>query len=272
MTGKADVTMGGIALFLNDNFDFGSPMIFVEMHYMSRSPVPVTSYGNITKPFSMGVWMLSILCIGALSAMFYVAYKAYRSEGLAGWRLARNEESRANFLIYPFAKITEPDPLPWFLTWSTGTYLVFLWSLLSLFLNMFYTSNLRANMMTLDYERPIDTLEDIVANGQRVYIHDGATRHRYPYYCTRFPKSDLCPSAQFFFSCVCVCADRTAYLEATGQTGSMKYKVAKLAEETGGIYDPRLYLGMHKDAPLVLTSYCIDSGAAFWRRSSTHHA
>ncbi len=69
--------------------------------------------------------------------------------------------------------------MPWFRSWSAGRFLIFVWMVLSLFLIMFYTSNLRASLMIIDYEKPLDTLQDIVDNGKRVYIPEGYSYLRF---------------------------------------------------------------------------------------------
>ncbi len=43
---------------------------------------------------------------------------------------------------------------------------------------MFYTSNLRAHLATVDYEKPLDTLESIAENGKRVFIYNAAFQQR----------------------------------------------------------------------------------------------
>ncbi len=45
---------------------------------------------------------------------------------------------------------------------------------------------------------------------------------------------------------------RSAYLEATGQAGSVKHRIAKLAERTGGMYDVRHHMGLHRGAGQVV--------------------
>ena len=41
---------------------------------------------------------------------------------MLGHKLTMREDNLSNFYIYVFAKITEPDPLPWFNKWSSGNY------------------------------------------------------------------------------------------------------------------------------------------------------
>ncbi len=44
---------------------------------------------------------------------------------------------------------------------------------------------------------------------------------------------------------------RKEFLQAHGETNTDRYKVALLAEKTGGIYDIRVHRGMHRGAAKV---------------------
>ncbi len=123
---------------------------------------------------------MSVSTVTALSLFFLCAYTLYSSEHFAHLKLTKFESSKSNFIIYPLAKITEPDPLPWFSTykWSAGRIAVFLWMMFSLMMTMFYTSKLRAHLIVAIYEKPLDTLEDILENGKTVYIYDIAVPQR----------------------------------------------------------------------------------------------
>lgn len=148
--------------------------------YITRYPLLVTSYNNLTKPFSAATWALSLTTIFILSILLFVTHKVY-STFLKTFALAKEEINPSNFFLFPFTKITEPEPLPWFEKWSTGKFVVFLWSALCFFLPMFYNSNLRSHLTMLQYEKAPNTLNDITLRGQRVYIFEGAMRQRYKY-------------------------------------------------------------------------------------------
>ncbi len=71
--------------------------------------------------------------------------------------------------------MTEPEPLPWFTSRGTGGHLlVFLWTLLAWLLVMFYQSNLRAHLILLEYEEPIDTLEDVLLRAKKIWIGEAS--------------------------------------------------------------------------------------------------
>ena len=53
---------------------------------------------------------------------------------------------------------------------SIGRFLVFIWSMYSMFNVMFYQSMLRSTLVSEDLEKPIDTHEDVLERGSTVYI------------------------------------------------------------------------------------------------------
>ncbi len=172
MTGDAEITQAALVDFYHQVFDLVAPYFSVNIIYITRAPLPVTSLENITRQFSATVWIMSLVSISALSLMLYVTYVVYNGGHMKAFELARVEKLRTNFLIFPFAKITEPDPLPWFKKWSTGKLLVLLWSLLSLLLTQFYTSNFRASLVVVTHEDPPTRLEDVLKRGETVYNFD----------------------------------------------------------------------------------------------------
>ncbi len=178
MKGKADIATGGFNQILINFFDFGHPFWYTHARFVTRTPREVTAYGNITRPFPPLIWACTAATLLILAAMLFVIYKIYFSKDFKKYKLAIKESSTFNFFLYAFAKFTEPDPLPWFNKWSTGKFVVFLWSLLSWFLIMFYTSNLRAYLVMINYEEAAETLMDIVNRNQRVYIHNLAIPQR----------------------------------------------------------------------------------------------
>ena len=53
-----------------------------------------------------------------------------------------------------------------------GRLLATLWSVMAVFVTMFYQSTLRASLTRVEYEKPVLTHEDVVNRGQTVYIFD----------------------------------------------------------------------------------------------------
>ena len=159
---------------MNLFFDLTDQLGFVETLFVSRSPIPLVSFNNVTKPFAWTVWIAIAVSLLACSAYFLASHKIYsRLQSLTGIKLVQEEVSSLNFFLFTFFKITEPDPLSWFKEWTGGKAVVFMWSFLALFLSMAYTSNLRAHMMTVRREHPLDTLQDIVDYAHRPWIFNG---------------------------------------------------------------------------------------------------
>ncbi len=167
------VVLGLIDLRLHaDHFEMAYvPMTVQDMVFISRMMRPLPTYDNLSRPFSPGVWGAATASLLALGLASLTAYRLYCSAGSeVAAELVRPAHSYANFLLYPLAKIAEPEPLPWFPTASAGKLLAFLWTVLASFLVMFYLSNLRAHMIAVNAESPIDSPEDVLANDKRVFM------------------------------------------------------------------------------------------------------
>ncbi len=169
--GKVAMSSGNIKELLQRYFDLSPPLAWSEVIFLSRAPLPVTSLGNITDPFTVTVWLVVIITLFSLSLYLLLAHQVYVSENLRHENLAVQEEAKGNFFIFTFCKISEPEPLPWFRKWSAGKMAVLIWMVFSLAMTMFYTSNLRAHLIAIKYEKPIDTLQDILDNGKRPWMY-----------------------------------------------------------------------------------------------------
>ncbi len=97
---------------------------------------------NLWLPFDVEVWLSIAVTLLSLSLFFLLCHEVYSSirytqqarfativlfqklisVSLQPLRLVRHESSKFNFFLFPLAKLTEPDPLPWFkgLSWSAG--------------------------------------------------------------------------------------------------------------------------------------------------------
>ncbi len=189
---------------------------------MTRIPQRVLSLGNILRPFDTITWSLTLFVVLSLCLLLLCTHRIYLS---VRPQLVLPEESSSNFFIYGMCKITEPDPLPWFKGGVSGKWSVFLWSLFALLMIMFYQSNLRAYMITVDYEDPMDTLEDVATQGRKVWIPGTVSFLRY-----KLGNHLKVMCAIQWPSC------STKGLEKAGRTGEMLYQVALRAEKTGGLF------------------------------------
>ena len=144
--------------------------------FASKAPEAITTFGNLTQPFDMSIWLCTFLAVAVIASCIAVAHKLYSN---INRKLVKAESQPTNFFLFTFCKITEPEPLPWFFKGLFGgPTLVFLWSLLAWLLIMFYQSNLRAHMIASEYEKPMDTLQDVLDRSTRVWIANVMTHLR----------------------------------------------------------------------------------------------
>ena len=54
---------------------------------------------------------------------------------------------------------------------NLGRLMVFLWSIFAMLMVHFYQCNLRAVLVAVEFEKPIDTPVDVVERGQPVYLN-----------------------------------------------------------------------------------------------------
>ncbi len=169
---------------------------------------PLDRYDNILLPFSTNMW-LAVLVTACLFAMsLYATHFAYNMEPLHTEGFHRKERSKFNFVLYTFSRLTEPDPLPWFThKWSAGKFLAILWAIFGLFLVLCYNSNFRAHLTARTFEKSLDTIEDVVDNDKVSW----------------FPRD--------------IGVIQAKHLEATGQTGTPFYQIAKQAETSGTLFE-----------------------------------
>ncbi len=177
MTGKAELTLAAIgpALAL---FDMGTPLRLTSVVYMTRAPQTILKYDKIVRPFPLNVWLMVIICCSLQTTVMYIIYKTHMTEKMKDHKLVKEEPLLGNILLFCFTKIVEPDALPWFQKWSSGKISYFVWMIYATFIVFFYTSNLRAHLVYIDYEKAPQGLKDIYERGQTVYQYGSAIRQR----------------------------------------------------------------------------------------------
>ncbi len=232
LDGDADMcTSSAYFQFTSSLFDLSGMTNFDETLFMSRALRTRMSWGNISNPFSMPVWIFTSASLLSLTLYFIIAYKVYSSNHLMPHFLYEYEPNPSNFLLYTCFKFSEQEPLPWFIRrWTSGRLITLLWAVLSFFMISAYNSNLRAHMITAEYEYPIDTLRDVVDYAEKVWIYDVAATSR------------QCIISLSLHKTVIVIAKncRKEYLSAIGMEDSVHYEIAVLAEKTDGWYSVNL--------------------------------
>ncbi len=140
-------------------------------------------FSNILKPFSTHVWTLLLATLTVFSLVSLMFNKMYsKVEPFQNLDLTKRETSHYIFFLYSFAKTTEPDPLPWFKTWSAGRFMTLVYYVMCFLLITSYTCNLRAYMTTIHYEIPPAGRLDLVKSQKTVYIPNENVKQRYRCY------------------------------------------------------------------------------------------
>ncbi len=166
LSGQEEINSGANIYLINLFFDMSTPVLHSNVVLLSRTPRTVTAWGNISSPFDNITWMLIFALLTAFSFLFLASHRLYVHLGCP----VKQEPSAFNFFMFTFCKVTEQEPLPWFKAGHGGKLLVASWTLMACVLILFYNSNLRAHLMTLQYEKPISSLQDVVDNNKRVWI------------------------------------------------------------------------------------------------------
>ncbi len=87
--------------------------------YMARNPRIVKSYNQQFTIFHLHIWLLIILIVFVMASTFKTIYSVYGKLD-EKYGLLIPVTHQIDFLLLPFASLTEPDPIPWFPRFSTG--------------------------------------------------------------------------------------------------------------------------------------------------------
>lgn len=134
--------------------------------------------------------MISSIAVSATFGMIYFVYRTMLPEQ----NLARQVDQKIDFVLKPFAQFFEPMVIKWFLKWSSGISnidyteyfeedytstnmcigkaLCLMWAFACMTLAFIYVCNLRAHLLAGSSEAPIDSTEDVIRRGRKVYVPD----------------------------------------------------------------------------------------------------
>ncbi len=157
----------GSLTLLHHFFEKTHAIYFSSMNYAYWRPKEIVPLGDISSPFSWTLWTYIAALLSAFALLFVLLLSVYAT---LDPDLVPSKPPVSTVVLFAFSKITEPDPLPWLARTSGGRACVFCWTLFCLVMILAYQSNLRAHMTTVRYGKPLNTLEDIVEHGKRVWI------------------------------------------------------------------------------------------------------
>ncbi len=151
------------------HFELSSTLARNDYVFISKAPSPATSIGNLTKPFSANLWLIIVVTLSSISFGVFMAYRMYSNLDMPIF-IEKTEQAQFNLVLYPFCKVTEPEALPWFSRGTGGHLFVFSWTLFAWFMVLCYQSNLRAHLIYQEYEKPLQTLNDILFRTSKIWI------------------------------------------------------------------------------------------------------
>ena len=160
--------------------DFMRPVGELSFHFMSRFPQATQNYLTLTNPCDKYVWSLlapSVLAIILAILIIDISYAKWSQTSMKGafHQSRRNMPYRSHGYEFVFniagiiigigAIMDEAIPDPYITKRPCAAarkLLVSQWILVGFLLTLSYKSVLRANMMTTDYEKGIDSIEELI--------------------------------------------------------------------------------------------------------------
>jgi hypothetical protein len=139
--------------------DYSVPVYPVEYGHMSHEPKAIDPFKNVVLPFDNLVWIFTVstvVVVGITFAVFYVSYARFGEQALTPYT------HPLDFVLLPLGMLMMQDRVSWFKHFpksSAGALLVITWSVGCLILVLAYTSNLRASLIAVEYEKPTDTVQ-----------------------------------------------------------------------------------------------------------------
>lgn len=157
--------------------DFTVPTYLVEYGHFSNKPQVLDPFENVVAPFDSLVWATVAATVGLVGLAFLALHAGYARIPALAWRLNR-PNSKVDFFLLPLGMLVYQDRVRWFRDLkrhSAGSILVLVWSLGGFVLALSYMSNLRASLIAVEYEAPIDTNAQILANDADLWYVKGTS-------------------------------------------------------------------------------------------------
>jgi len=135
-----------------------------EFFFVSRYPKPINSHFLYINPFSREVWTFCLLAL--LAGLFTTA--------LLSWAFGDSLSMEILFLVATLTNETYLERnLKLHSYFSARNAFVITWLPALTLLTMAYCSNLRASLLKVEFEPPIDTFEDILNNNITAFFLSG---------------------------------------------------------------------------------------------------
>eukprot|EP00095_Tigriopus_kingsejongensis_P004187 maker-scaffold47_size466558-snap-gene-3.44 protein:Tk04187 transcript:maker-scaffold47_size466558-snap-gene-3.44-mRNA-1 annotation:"---NA---" len=166
---------------LNSRFhpfvDFPPTFLMTKLFYTTRLPAPLPSYQSLVRIFSPVIWGALLGANLVASVVLFRMYQYYQLEPLKTY-IRTQKGSLIEFILRMNVTINKPEVLPWFRSFSGGSLLSLVFYVYTMLIGFFYTSELLTVLIRAQREAPIDSPQDILNRGARVYIPDILTLAR----------------------------------------------------------------------------------------------
>ena len=128
-------------------------------------PIAVKSYFKIVNAFTWNVWLSFYASSIVFSAVFFIITEVYSH--VFEMTLVK---VKWDLILKPFAGFAEPDVIPWFTGEQpggvrAGKIAMISFSIFSTFFMAFFQSNLRSILISPTFEKPIDSVRDVIDRG-----------------------------------------------------------------------------------------------------------
>ncbi len=161
-TGSADVALSQPNIDVHRRYHFTeiSPATFERFIGVATSlPIPVDSIYTLFMPLDVLTWVGTAITAPLVFVAFYVVNRWHWSTET--WVPSTTFQLMS---ISAIPLISESIPLKWFNIRATGQgkLLLFLWLPLATVLSSAYESNLLSSLVSISYEKPLETFQDVL--------------------------------------------------------------------------------------------------------------
>ncbi|TRY80814.1 hypothetical protein TCAL_09276 [Tigriopus californicus] len=160
--GGADIGVGNVLMneVTYNLVEFPHYTYDLDMFICAKQPEALPSYWNLLRPFPVLVWIFSLVSIALVWATLV----------WGSWLYNPNLNLSGVVFQWLFATLFLQS-FPWrFNVFKATKVLIPLWLIFILFLDFFYESNLRAHLIAIEYDKPVDTVQDLLDRGMALYL------------------------------------------------------------------------------------------------------
>ncbi len=148
-----------------------SPAVFERtIGFSTGKPLPVDSIHTLSMPFDLPTWTCMCLTAAAVWLALSAVNRWHRSPDHVWAPPPATGFHLLSVSVIPL--ISESLPLHWFSIRATrqGNLLLFLWLPLATIVSSAYESNLLSSLVSVSYERPLDTFQELLESQVPLYM------------------------------------------------------------------------------------------------------